>query len=122
MSAEKKTKGEELSKKRLSEKKKKDLGRPFQAETDWVYTCEKRTYYYNTFFLVDGPVKSYYSYVAYGAFIDFLFRKFGEREVLEYLLVNHDLSTLTDLSVNELSFAWQEDVEERFALLPKNNS
>ena len=49
-----------------------------------------------------------------------MIRKFGEREVLDYLLINYDLTTLTDHTINELVAAWKEENEMRFARIAKN--
>ncbi|MBR3293467.1 MAG: hypothetical protein IKI69_03470 [Oscillospiraceae bacterium] len=99
-----------------------ELGRPFQAETDWLYMCNMWTYYYDTYAFMDFRAESYNAYMAAVSFLDYLIREFGEQHVLDYLLDNHDLTTLTDMTFDELRFAWQEDVEARFALLPKYNS
>ena len=53
-------------------------------------------------------------YFAGSAFIDYLVDRFGEGEVLDYFLIHHDLSQLTDKSMEELMAEWKSHLEERF--------
>lgn len=53
-------------------------------------------------------------YFAGSAFIDYLVDRFGERAVLDYFLVHHDLSRLTDKSMDDLMLEWKSYLEERF--------
>ena len=44
----------------------------------------------------------------------YLCRRFGEREVFDYLFHHHDLKRLSEESLEELTRAWKESLEERF--------
>lgn len=101
-----------------------EYGRSFDMEKDWIDECGRLTYFYDEYYLEHG--RSRYranrrGYSAWTSFLDYLIRQFGEREVLEYLLDNHDLTTLTDLAIDELAAAWKEENETQFAGFPKYN-
>ncbi|MBR3293466.1 MAG: hypothetical protein IKI69_03465 [Oscillospiraceae bacterium] len=86
----------------------------------YVYMCSNSVYYYDTYLIQSrNAYSSHSAYKAAASFIDYMFRQYGEREVLDYMFVNHDLTTLTDMTFAELTAAWKEENEARFAGLPK---
>ena len=97
-----------------------EYGRPFDVEKDRIDSCSRTAYFYDAYYLA-RRWDNLSSYEQSASFLDYLIRQFGEREVLEYLLDNHDLTTLTDLAIDELAAAWKEENETRFAGFPKYN-
>ena len=55
------------------------------------------------------------SYGAGSSFLYYLVTRFGERPVLDYILKNHDLSTLTEQSFDELIAEWREYMEATYS-------
>ncbi len=83
------------------------LGRRFDPVHDSADYSSLKTYFYG-YSVYDEP------YSAGSAFIDYLIKCFGERAVLDYFLVHHDLSRLTDKSMDDLMLEWKSYLEERF--------
>ena len=83
------------------------LGRRFDPVNDSADYSSLKTYFYG-YSVYDEP------YSAGSAFIDYLIKCFGERAVLDYFLVHHDLSRLTDKSMDDLMLEWKSYLEERF--------
>ncbi len=97
-----------------------ELGHHYNPATvsDRMYALSKNVYENDDYRVLEySPTNTYFRY---GSFLDYLIRKFGEREVLDYLLINYDLATLTDHTINELVAAWKEENEMRFARIAKN--
>ena len=93
-----------------------EYGRPSDTEKDWADECDRKAFFYDAYFLGERA-KNLYD--ASASFLNYLFRQFGEREVLDYLLDNHDLTTLTDMTFDELTAAWKEENDARFEKHPK---
>ena len=83
------------------------LGRPFDPLLDIADVNSLDVYAYDAT-VFKSP------YFAGSAFIDYLIKCFGERAVLDYFLVHHDLSRLTDKSMDDLMLEWEKYLEERF--------
>ncbi|MBO5036858.1 MAG: hypothetical protein J6D42_07255 [Clostridia bacterium] len=55
-----------------------------------------------------------YTYTSGASFISYLINQFGEREVLDYMLVHHSLKKLTDQTFDELVEDWKDFLEENY--------
>jgi len=91
----------------VSEKYLESLGRRFDPIRDSAEYSSLKVYFHDKT-LKDAP------YEAGSSFIDYLIKRFGEGDVLDYFLVHHDLSRLTDKSMEELMAEWKNYLEERF--------
>ena len=92
---------------------------PSDINQVWLDYCSAWTYYYDAYQL---GLKNWEYGMGGASLIDYLIRQFGDRAVVDYLLDKHELSSVTDLTLDELIAAWKEENEARFALLPKYNS
>lgn len=62
-----------------------------------------------------------YSYESGASFVYYLCDTYGERKVIDYVCDNHDLTTVTDKTYEELVEDWKNDMEERYSVYQRNN-
>ena len=85
------------------------LKRPYDSALDWHDYSSWITYFKDSY-----DIDKLRSYEGAISFMTYLCRRFGEREVLDYLFDHHDLKRLSEESLEELTRAWKESLEERF--------
>ena len=84
------------------------IGRPVETvddlrELDNIYSYLTRKHGLN------------YTYTSGASFISYLINQFGEREVLDYMLVHHSLKKLTDQTFDELVNDWKAFLEGNYS-------
>lgn len=84
------------------------LGREFDPVQDLVTLDHVMVYCHDQY---DPNI----SYGAGSSFMHYLVTRFGERSVLDYILKNHDLSTLTELSFEEMVLEWRTYIETNYS-------
>jgi len=87
---------------------RENLGGPIDTLEDMRELENAYTYYV-------GRYDPNSSYIAGSSFIQFLINQFGENDVLNYILVNRDINSLTDLTFDELVEWWRESLEENYS-------
>lgn len=90
------------------------IGRPIDMKTDYRDVDNLRVYEAEMY----DPD---YSYESGASFVYYLCDTYGERKVIDYVCVNHDLTTVTDKTYEELVEDWKNDMEERYSVYQKNN-
>ena len=83
------------------------LGREVNSPADFLELDHIISYYFD-----QNPNDSYQSG---SSFVSYLINTFGERPFLDYLLINHDLTTLTDKTFDELVDDWKAYLEENYS-------
>lgn len=85
------------------------LNRPFDSVYDWHDYTDWLVYYMDLY-----DIEKHWSYSSVQSFMTYLCHRFGEKEVFDYLFHHHDLKRLSEESLEELTRAWKESLEERF--------
>ena len=87
----------------------KSIDRPFDSFNDWHDYTDWLVYYMDLY-----DIEKHWSYSSVQSFMAYLCHRFGEKEVFDYLFHHHDLKRLSEDSLEELTRAWKESLEERF--------
>ena len=61
-----------------------------------------------------------HNYRTGASFIYYLNDTYGERKIIDYICDNHDLTTFTDKTYDELVEDWKNYIEEKYSGYSKN--
>ena len=85
------------------------VGRPLDLSTDFGVISDMITY------LSGQKIDPNFSPATGASFIHYLVKTYGEQETIDYILVNCDLSTLTDKSFDEVVADWKEYLKNNYS-------
>lgn len=88
-------------------------GRPIDFAIDYIDIDNLITYFYDVY-------DPNYNYSTGASFIYYLNDIYGERKIIDYICDNHDLTTFTDKTYDELVEDWKAYMEKKYSGYSKN--
>lgn len=89
-------------------------GHPINMETDYMDV-------YNLYVYAGNNYDPNYSLASGASFINYLCDTYGERKVIDYVCDNHDLTTLTEKTFDELVEDWKNNMEVKYSEYSKGD-